>query len=208
MQCQAEVSVIKDSIPWKESLLSVAQSLEGRKRQTRWSERSMFLFERDVMTAAYSVRKLIEARKVSDALARKSWPIVRFVRTGPVPDALNSYSYEELFDMSSPAQCSLSTSSITHQIIHSYLFFPVWEWDDVTLRPKELKSLSFVSDRYRHKYLYSIDIDVLIGLLDEVGDEDVIRTRITADENGERHITEVIGVGRGDPRHWSAQPYE
>ena len=208
VQSEVEVSMIKDSIPWKDSLLSVAQGLEKRKSQTRWSERSLFLFERDVMTAAYAVRKLIEARRVSDALAKKSWPLVRYVRTGPVPDAYNSDSPEELFEMSSPVKCSLSTLDFTHQIIHSYLFFPVWDWDDVTLRPRELKSLSFVSDKRRHNFLYAIDIDVLIGLLHEVGDEDVISYTIKKDENGERNVSEVIGVGRGDPRHWSAQPQE
>lgn len=54
--------LIGDSIPWKEDLLRIAESLERRTRQRRWVERTSFLVERDVMNAAYAVRKLNEAR--------------------------------------------------------------------------------------------------------------------------------------------------
>lgn len=161
----------------------------------------MYLLERDVMTAAYSVRKLVEARKVSDTLSRKSWAASRFERIGPVPDVWNSADPERLFDMSSPAKCSLSTLEVCNQIIHSYLFFPMWRWNEETYRRIELDALAFVSDRRRREYLYSMKVETLVALLTQVGDEDVVSVTIRSDKAGLRQIAEVVGVNRDDPRH-------
>jgi len=69
--------MIDDSIPWKEDLLRVADTLERRKNQARWMARTSFLVERDTMTAAYAVRKLIQAHKVSDELRREGVQVRR-----------------------------------------------------------------------------------------------------------------------------------
>ncbi len=198
--------MIADSVPWKDDLGRIASDIERQKTQRRWSERSMYLFERNVMTAAYSIRKLIEARRVSDTLARRSWPVKRYRRTGPVPDGWNRWEPEELYDLNSPESASLSTLELCHQIVHSYMFFPVWNWDESTRRPRrqDLTSLCFVGDRRRTSHLYAIDIDDLIALVFTVGDEDVIEVEMRPNADGERWITKVVGVGRGDPRHRSA----
>jgi glycerol kinase len=62
--------MIGDSVPWKDELLKIADRLENRKTQRRWTERTGFLAERDIMVSAYAIRKLLEARKVSDIPAR------------------------------------------------------------------------------------------------------------------------------------------
>lgn len=69
--------VISDSIPWKTELLRIAGTLERRTTQRRWPDRSSFLVERDVMVAAYAIRRLNEARKISDELARVRVPVLR-----------------------------------------------------------------------------------------------------------------------------------
>ena len=58
--------MIDDSIPWKESLLNIADALDGRRSQQRWSRRTNFLLERDIMTGAFAVRRLVESNKISD----------------------------------------------------------------------------------------------------------------------------------------------
>lgn len=197
--------MITDSVPWKDELVRIAADIERRGSQQRWSERSMYLFERNVMTAAYSIRKLIEARKVSDLLGRHSWPVTRYPRTGPVPDAWNSWEPEKLYDFEAPENASLSTLELCHQIVHSYMFFPSWEWN-ASATHRTLRALCFVSVRTRTNYLYAIAIEELTKLIFTVGDEDVIDIRMEANTDGERWITNVVGVGRDDPRHWSATP--
>ena len=59
--------MISDSFPWREELLRVAGRLEKRKAQRRWTERTMFLVERDIMISAYAIRKLKEANKIPTA---------------------------------------------------------------------------------------------------------------------------------------------
>ena len=65
--------MITDSIPWKEEPLRVANRLKKKKFQVRWTERSSFLVEGDIMVSAYSVRRL-EARKLTTESDAHDWP--------------------------------------------------------------------------------------------------------------------------------------
>lgn len=60
--------MISDPYPWREELLRVADRIEKRKAQRRWTERTMFLVERDIMVSVYAIRKLNEAKRISDRL--------------------------------------------------------------------------------------------------------------------------------------------
>ena len=59
--------MIWESAYWKEELLRQAEDLKKRSTQTKWSERSLARLEKTIMIGFYSIRKLIEAKKVSDA---------------------------------------------------------------------------------------------------------------------------------------------
>lgn len=109
----------------------------------------------------------------------------------------------KLYDFDKPRTASLSTIRLCHQIIHSYMFLPTWEWNDRT-KFGTLKSLLFVSERDRKSKLNEIDIDRLIACISEVGDEDIVEITMQRNKNGELWTTETRGVGRGDPRHWSS----
>jgi hypothetical protein len=41
--------MIDDSIPWKADLIKVAYRLQAKTKQRRWTERTGYLIERDVM---------------------------------------------------------------------------------------------------------------------------------------------------------------
>jgi len=194
--------MINNSIPWKDELLHVADRLRTKKTQRRWSARSSYLLERDVMTAAYAVRKLIESRRVSDELSHMQWPVARFKLTGVVPDMRNVHEPEHSFDLGSPEPASISTLEVCHQIIHSFVFYPEWTWSGPPYRAGELKSINVASDRARRKHLYSIDLDVLVTLFERVGDEEIVEIRMEANEAGERLYTAVVGAPRGDGSQW------
>jgi hypothetical protein len=195
-------SMISDSIPWKDELLHVAERLRTKKTQRRWSARSAYLLERDVMMAAYAVRKLIESRRVSDELSHMEWPVARLELTGDVPDVWNVHEPERSFDLAAPQPASLSTLEVCHQIIHSFVFYPEWTWTGPPSRAGELKSINVASDRARHKQLYSIDLDVLVALFERVGDEEIVEIRVEANEAGERFYAAVVGAPRGDGSQW------
>jgi hypothetical protein len=180
--------VIWDSVPWREELLRVAERLERRKKQRRWTERTSFLVERDVMTSAYAVRKLNEARKISDQLVAKKFKVVRYELVGRV---LDHYRYEfwESFDLESPTDAEVSLTFLCNQIIHSFV------WAISVTEDEELFNGIFVSsDRERRKFLYFIGVDLLVSLFRDIGEEDIVEIAMAADSKGERYISQVISA--------------
>jgi hypothetical protein len=183
--------VIGDSIPWKDELLRVAGRIERKKPQKRWPERSMFLLERDVMVSAYAVRKLIEARKVSDELSAQTWPVRRHGLRGAAPDAWNRHEVEEVFDLEKSLGERLASAELCNQIIHSWIWAPYWTWAPEAYERDLLAGIYVASDRKRRECLYSIDIDVVIELFRSVGSEEVVRTVMGPDANSEWRILRV-----------------
>lgn len=77
--------MISDSIRWREELWRVADRLERKSKQQRWTERSSFLVERDFTTSAYAIRRQNEAHKISDTVAKSRVPVIRHKLIGSVP---------------------------------------------------------------------------------------------------------------------------
>lgn len=160
-------SVIQDSIPWKDELIKTASRLERKKTQKRWTDRSGFLVERDIMVGAYSVRRLIECWKVSHDLAASRISIVTYPLIESAPNFYNKYFYWELYDLDCPTKVTLSVQETCNQIIHS------WMWSLSATEGNELDGIFVSSDRKRGSLLYFIHIDALIELFTSVGEENI-----------------------------------
>jgi len=79
--------VISDSVPWKVELLKTADSLDRRAHQKRWTERTGFLVECDIMLGAYAIRKLLDTpAKISDETRATSIQIARHPLVGDPPE--------------------------------------------------------------------------------------------------------------------------
>lgn len=181
--------MIHDSGPWKDELLQVADRLEAKSKQKRWTERSSFLVERDTMISAYAIRKLAEAFKISDALRQKQFPVLRYDLTGPkIPDVHNRYEFWDLYDIDNGHRETLSLLALCNQLIHS------WVWSLSADEHTELFDGIYVSsDRERKKRLFFIAIGDLIVLCREVGNEEVYKITQVRNEDGQRVFTEILG---------------
>jgi len=60
---------------WKEYLSRIAKRLDRWKTQRRWSERSICIFERDILIAFFCIRKLIEAGKLTVSHGQALGPV-------------------------------------------------------------------------------------------------------------------------------------
>lgn len=180
--------VISDSIPWREQLLTVAGTLERRKHQRRWTERTSFLVERDIMVSAYAVRKLCEARKVSDELSSRKWAVSQHVLVGRPPDLWSRFEPWEHYDFESSNDVDLGLTELCNQIIHSW----VWMISATTLG--KFDGVYVSSDRQRRRCLYFIHVDELIRLFKAVGAEHIVEFTMRRDDNGEMQYTRIIGV--------------
>ena len=79
--------MISDSVPWREHLWKAAAALEKRASSVRWTDRTSFLVERDLMNGMFAIRRLIESAKSHDA---------GFATYEPFPDASDPASMSQL----------------------------------------------------------------------------------------------------------------
>lgn len=161
--------MISDSIPWKEELLRVASVLEGRRTQQRWTERTSFLVERDVMIAAYAIRRLIEASKVSDDLAETRINVLRHRLTGKPVDIRTRSEFYEHYDMESPESVELSLVKFCNQIIHSW----VWMLSATEEKPHRFDGIYVSSDYASKRFVYFVSTESFVKLLQAIGREDI-----------------------------------
>ena len=111
--------MISDSVPWKIELLRIADRLEKRQTQKRWSEQSFFLAERDVMLAAYIIRKLIEAKKLSDDVTGREVVVIQHPLSGRVPDLMSYERVWKNYDLQAGVVSSGAASSVPRTMLSS-----------------------------------------------------------------------------------------
>jgi len=157
--------VIWESGYWKENLLRQSLMLRKKQQQRRWTERSFALLEQVVMLGFYSIRKLAEAHKISDEIVRLSVPLMAFPWKGKPVTSMNWHRLTELYDMGLGKPVKRSLLFLCHQVVHSYIFSPLFE-------DKYLAGVFFSSDRQRHKSLYLIKTNNIVTLFDLVANND------------------------------------
>ncbi|NED58717.1 hypothetical protein G3I24_48510 [Micromonospora aurantiaca] len=180
--------MISDSFPWREELLRVAGRLEKRKAQRRWTERTMFLVERDIMISAYAIRKLKEANKISDRLRDERIRVQRHDLIDRVPDVQNGHRFWQFYDFERATDVELKMTDLCNQIIHS------WIWGVAAEDEGGLAGIYVSSDRERRKCVYLVEVDTLIELFRSIGHEDIVEIRMRRDQKGEMQYVGVVGT--------------
>lgn len=179
--------MIGNSVPWKEDLFRVADSLERRAKQRRVTERTAFLIERDVMNAAYAVRKLNEARKISDELAAETVTARQHLLLGRPVDIWNRDEFYEHYDMEHPQAVDLSLRAFYNQVIHSW----VWMLSGAEEPPHMFDGIYVSSDWERKSRIYFFSAGTLITVFRAIADDDIVNSEMRRDENGDMHITKA-----------------
>jgi hypothetical protein len=143
-----------DSIAWRDELVRVADRLEAKTKQTRWTDKTGYLIERDFILSAYAMRKLIESHQVSDEIRQRQIPVRRF-------DA-DSYDFEN------SRRGTLSVVDLADGIMHSSVFtFYCGETTDL------FDGVYVSSDRHKNSYVYLVLASDFIALCSDVGTEKV-----------------------------------
>lgn len=159
------LNMIAESYYWKNDLLKQADALRTRKSQRRWPEVSFARLEQTVMLGFYSIRKLIEASKLSNSTFEQELPLTTYPRIGKNVTRMNSYKLDQLYNFASQSTDSRDVLFICHQIVHSFVFMPAFDEDG------KLDVILFTSDRHRNQRLYSITLEQIIQLFDQVGND-------------------------------------
>lgn len=179
--------MISDSGPWKDELLLLANRLESRIRQRRWTDRTSFLAERDVMVGTYAVRKLLDTPgKVSDQVRGSAVGVHVFpMSAASPPDFWSAYKFWEHYDLESDGTAQLmSFRLLCNQVVHSLIFslspFPNGEG---------LKGFFVASDRMSRESLIFVTIPGLVTMFRAVGQDTVVQVDMRRDGTGVMRVT-------------------
>ena len=112
--------MIPDPTPWKVELVNVAARLEAKTRQSRWTDRTDVLLERDFVVGAYVMRKLLCCYSASEAAKKSRIPIRRFEPNARLPIAPGDAGVS--YDLGLSRRATLSVGELCDRIVHNDVF--------------------------------------------------------------------------------------
>lgn len=159
--------MIWESGPWKREVWKVAEKVDRRRSQRRWPAASFSLLEMEFFGAFYAVRKLIEARKLSDEMIARRVCVQVFAPRGNPVHFMNWDKLDELYDLdASEGTDQVALREFANQAIHSYVFVP-------SVTNEGLEGFFVSSDRNRTQRLWYANAKDVVQVLREVGNDDI-----------------------------------
>ena len=155
--------MIWESAYWKDDLLRLTRILKQKRHQKIWRESSLAIVEKTVMTGFYIIRKLMEAKKLSDTIVSQKIPTQRHQHRGKPVALVNWHRIDRHYDLEHRSLTQRSLKWLCNQMIHSYVFI-------VSLDDKNsLDGLYFASDRERNKAIHHLSLEKVIEVFESVG---------------------------------------
>lgn len=124
-----------ESVYWKESLHSIAQSLKPVKNPPRFSERRLCTVERDIMIGFFIVRKLIETHKLGSKSRDLNMNVFSHACTKTDPTWFDNFDFWEAYDMDNERREQKKPLYLANQFIHCVTSYPTRgadrNWEDI-----------------------------------------------------------------------------
>ena len=155
--------MIWESAYWKDDLLRSASILKKKRHQKVWRESSMALVEKTVMTGFYVVRKLMEARKLSDAVIHHKIPVKSHRHRGKPVTLMNWDHIDRHYDLDGSREAQRTLAWLSNQMIHSYVFVVSVGADG------GMDGVFFASGKERNKAVHYLHADGIIEIFEAVG---------------------------------------
>ncbi|MEJ5070123.1 hypothetical protein WH292_19890 [Enterobacter sp. MYb186] len=175
--------MIHESSYWKDDLLKLANRLELRLIQTRWGDKNFYTIEKEIFIGFYSIRKLIESKKISDSIKSKLYELKEFPYEGSHGSTIDPYKLKD-YSFNKSKISKISIASLCNQFIHSYHFVPFIP------NGKNLIGFFFCSDYKRATGLYLINLLDIINIFRVVGENYPSSMHVTRNPNG-KIITKI-----------------
>ncbi|PZN99382.1 MAG: hypothetical protein DCF30_11940 [Hyphomicrobiales bacterium] len=174
--------MIHESAPWKAQLRRDADLLERWASKPSCTERRSFLIEKKLFLAAYAMRKLDEASKLSSALLAANVDVLRFRSNKPGYDQLNSHRFDEFFSMGEPELFKLSGRRLLNLLIHSFVFVEVIGQNDIC------EGFMVTSDYELSRGLVQVEMRVFVELMRTAASDNPSAMRYTRDAKTGRWV--------------------
>lgn len=174
--------MIFESAPWKGEVLQIANKLERRYNQKRWTERSFFLLEKELFLGFFCLRKLMESNKVSTELQEKKIELAVYPAGEKNITLLNQHKFPELYNLYKGDRELISYWDVCNQFIHSSIFAPF------TPSGKSLVGVYIASDRVKKNKLYYITLVKIIEMFRSVGNNYPARLNMQYDDKKKEYV--------------------
>ena len=152
--------MISESSYWKEPLLKSASWLSQVRISESTQERTFIKIEKELFMGFYSVRKLLETAKVSDATKKEKYEVQWSPNTNPV-NSLNRHEIDELYNLNVLNKETRDIGYICNLFIHSFIFL-------ISSNGK-LEGIYVTSDRIKNNIIYFISIKNILAIFRHVG---------------------------------------
>jgi hypothetical protein len=129
------------------------------------SERRSVLLEKKILLAAYIIRKLTEANKVSTSLTHRQIVCQQFPAASNFITIINKHRIDKLYSLTKPRRRSIGTADLINLIIHSFIFEEVLDSAHAT------EGFYVTSDRRRYSDLWHVSIARFTRLMREYADD-------------------------------------
>jgi hypothetical protein len=93
--------------PWQLELVKIAERLEAKTKQTRWTERTEMLLEREFIAGAYAMVKVLQSSTGSDETLRRRIPVRRL---------------ESGYDVEHSSRDTIPVAALCRQILNNAVF--------------------------------------------------------------------------------------
>lgn len=162
--------MIYESIYWKEELYRNAKWLVEALSKKRWNNRSFAKLEKCLMLSAYSLRKLSESKKTPPKFMDKMIRISYYPRIKDSSlDIFNNHKLERHYRLDKRKETNISVRTLLNQVIHSYIFLPVFESNS-----GGITDILLNSDKTRKELLYSVNYKKIIDLIMYISNGDMV----------------------------------
>jgi hypothetical protein len=144
------------------------------------------------MVGFFALRKLIESRKIDDAVANQSVKVTSYPPTGKRVTRVNWFNWWELYDLTKPKRGSVRLPFLCNQFVHSYVYAPEFS------ESRTFVGLFVSSDRERNSVLFSVTVEQVIKIFETAGESYPNDIRMVY--NNARQDYDVFSKTSGQPR--------
>jgi hypothetical protein len=155
--------VISSPKLWKKDLTRLADKLQRRGGQKRWTASSTAAFEKEVFIGAFVVRKLMDSGHVSRGISARAHQITLYPIRDPSEIEHKIKHFTHRYHMMRGEKTNLTLRNLMDQLIQSYHFSPF-----VPVR-KGMVGIFFASDLAQRNRLYYFPLPKLVEVFRNVG---------------------------------------
>lgn len=177
--------MIYDPIYWLNFLGKQYEIIHKKRRQKQWQDNSYYVLEQSIMLTFYTLRKLHESDAVKFAFFDEEFDLTKYNARSTQNPRSYRLDIEKYYQIENPKKIKKKFSYIANQIIHSFVFVPIFK------NRNQVYGFAFNSDRSKSNELYMLDLEILEKLLSGISGRYIGETccyKICYDENGKPYL--------------------